>query len=571
MKRKYAIILIMTLIVSLFAGCGAAEEPAVPEGTTIDASNRDQYLNEFQISFNELEPVEGEVPDTIKNAGKSEAAPAAVYEMPDVTAYDFDVKGNGDIDAEIFLPENNEGVRKVVGYAAQRFNDKKMQNENGQTISVSVRCLESTLAEDFIKTGTYVPDGYIADNELLGYFMEANGIDVDMIAPKTVGNVIGIAVDKGAYETLKSKNESIDVKTIVQANIDGDLSIGYTNPLTSPTGLNFVVSMLATFDATNPNSMEASTDFSEFQNSVNSVSYSTDQMIKAVKSGTINSFVIDHQTYSANESLKEGFEFIPFGVRHDYPVYKMADTEEAEAEVLKAFADSFSDEDVIQYAKECHFFEMEDYVSNVDPSRYPASTLSEILSFWKENKAAGKKLVCIFACDISGSMNGKKLDSLLESMKSAAQYINEDSYVGILGFDHEVYQVLPVGKFDDKQKEYYFGAIGLLEDESGGGTATNDALIAAYRTIRAEESRSSEEIKPVIIVLSDGQTESGYGLNSVKPVLKAYPYPIYTIAYGKDADTEELQRIADINGGVFVNSTTGDIGYLLKNIFSAEF
>ena len=64
---------------------------------------------------------------------------------------------------------------------------------------------------------------------------------------------------------------------------------------------------------------------------------------------------------------------------------------------------------------------------------------------------------------------------------------------------------------------------------------------------------------------------TGYGFNSVKPVLKAYPYPIYTIAYGKDADTEELQRIADINGGVFVNSTTGDIGYLLKNIFSAEF
>ena len=570
MKRKNTIIVIALLIVSLFtAGCGIGTVDAPEQETVVTEANKDQVLNEIKISFTEVDPVEGEIPETIVKLSDSSDAP--VYEMPDVTAYEFDVAGTGAVDAEIFLPvDNSSGVREVVDYAAKRFNSENMKNSNGETMSVSIRCLESSLAEDFIKTKTYEPDGYIADNELLGYYMEANGISVDKVATKTIGNVIGIAIENDAYQSLKSKNGNIDVKTIVQANIDGDLSIGYTNPLTNPTGLNFVVSMLSTFDASNPNSMEASTDFSEFQNSVNSVSYSTDQMVKSVKAGMINSFVIDHQSFLTNDTLKNGFVFIPFGVRHDYPLYKMANTEDPEAEVLEAFAESFSSEEVKNYAKQRSFYADEDYVSNVDPSRYPASTLTEILNFWKESKAGQKRIVCMFVADFSGSMDGRKIESLMESMRNAAQYINSDSYIGVIGYDHNVYQFMPIRKFDDQHMKYYFGAIDNFEKYGGGGTATNDALIAAIRKVRYEELHSGQDIKPIIILLSDGQTQSGYSLRSVKNLIHAFSYPIYTIGYGKDADKKELQEIADINGGVFIDSTTGDVGFTLKNIFNAE-
>ena len=570
MKRKNTIIVIALLIVALFtAGCGIGTVDAPEQETVVTESNKDQVLNEIKISFTEVDPVEGEIPETIVKLSDSSDAP--VYEMPDVTAYEFDVAGTGAVDAEIFLPvDNSSGVREVVDYAAKRFNSENMKNSNGETMSVSIRCLESSLAEDFIKTKTYEPDGYIADNELLGYYMEANGISVDKVATKTIGNVIGIAIENDAYQSLKSKNGNIDVKTIVQANIDGDLSIGYTNPLTNPTGLNFVVSMLSTFDASNPNSMEASTDFSEFQNSVNSVSYSTDQMVKSVKAGMINSFVIDHQSFLTNDTLKNGFVFIPFGVRHDYPLYKMANTEDSEAEVLEAFAESFSSEEVKNYAKQRSFYADEDYVSNVDPSRYPASTLTEILNFWKESKAGQKRIVCMFVADFSGSMDGRKIESLMESMRNAAQYINSDSYIGVIGYDHNVYQFMPIRKFDDQHMKYYFGAIDNFEKYGGGGTATNDALIAAIRKVRYEELHSGQDIKPIIILLSDGQTQSGYSLRSVKNLIHAFSYPIYTIGYGKDADKKELQEIADINGGVFIDSTTGDVGFTLKNIFNAE-
>lgn len=570
MKRKNTIIVIALLIVALFtAACGTGTVDAPEQEIVVTESNKDQVLNEIKISFTEVDPVEGEIPETIVKLSDSSDAP--VYEMPDISAYEFDVTGTGAVNAEIFLPvDNSSGVREVVDYAAKRFNAGNMKNSNGETMSVSIRCLESSLAEDFIKTKTYEPDGYIADNELLGYYMEANGINVEKVATKTVGNVIGIAIENDAYKSLKSKNSSIDVKTIVQANIDGDLSIGYTNPLTNPTGLNFVVSMLSTFDASNPNSMEASTDFSEFQNSVNSVSYSTDQMVKSVKAGMINSFVIDHQSFLTNDTLKNGFVFIPFGVRHDYPLYKMANTEDSETEVLEAFAESFSSEEVKNYAKEHSFYADEDYVSNVDPSRYPASTLTEILNFWKESKAGQKRIVCMFVADFSGSMDGRKIGSLMESMRNAAQYINSDSYIGVIGYDHNVYQFMPIRKFDDQHMKYYFGAIDNFKKYGGGGTATNDALIAAIRKVRYEELHSGQNIKPIIILLSDGQTQSGYSLSSVKNLIHAFSYPIYTIGYGKDADKKELQEIADINGGVFIDSTTGDVGFTLKNIFNAE-
>lgn len=571
MKRKHNIILIALMVVALFTvGCGTIDvpEPEIP----ITESNKDQILNEIKISFKEVDQVEGEIPENLANLSNNSGIATPVYEMPDVASYNFDVTGSGAVDAEIFLPiDNSTGIREVVDYVAKRFNEEKRKNSNGETMSVSIRCLESSLAEDFIKTKTYEPDGYIADNELLGYYMEANGINVDKIASKTVGNVIGIAIENGAYELLQSKNENnIDVKTIVQANIDGDLSIGYTNPLTNPTGLNFVVSMLSTFDESNPSSMEASTDFSEFQNSVNNVSYSTDQMIKSVKAGMINSFVIDHQSFLTNDALKNNFVFIPFGVRHDYPLFKMENTEDSKVEVLEAFAESFSSEEVQKYAKEHSFYVDEDYVSNVDPSRYPASTLTEILNFWKESKAGQKRIVCMFVADFSGSMEGRKLESLVDSMRNAAQYINKDSYIGVIGYDHQVYQFMQIKQFDDQHMKYYFGAINNLEKYGGGGTATNDALIAAIRKIRYEELHSEQDIKPIIILLSDGQTQSGYSLKSVKNLIHAFSYPVYTIGYGKDADKKELQEIADINGGIFVDSTTGDVGFTLKNIFNAE-
>lgn len=560
-KKVLVIVLILSMILSLTA-CGVDYSKM-----EITDENKVSLINEIDITIHKMDLVKGEIPP---KEAESEEQVQFNYELPDISNYEPDVKGDGEIDAEIFLPlENNgSGIRELVNYVSENFNNSKIKNSAGQTMSVTIRSLESSLAEDFIKYGSYMPNGYIATNELYGLLMQSNGINVKKISPKLVGNTMGIAIEKEKYDELMQKYGKVSIDTIVTANIDGNLSIGYTNPTNNPTGLNFVVSMLAYFDESNPYSFEATTDFSNFQNTVSSVSFSTEQMIKAVESGVINAFVIEHQAYENDTTIESEFVFMPFGVRHDYPLYALDYTTEEDEEVLREFAEYFQSESIQSYANNLKFNQDADYVSNVSSEKYPVGMITEILRFWKESKAAGKQIVALFVSDISGSMRGEKIETLKNSLKNAMQYVSEDAKVGMMSFDDFVNCNLPIDKFTKTQQEYFVGAIDSLR--AGGGTATNNALLMAIKLLNEEMKNSSEEIKPIIILLADGGTNSGYRLNNVYNLIAAFDIPIYTIGYGNDADIEELKRIANINGGTFINASTDDVGYAIKTLFNAE-
>ena len=76
------------------------------------------------------------------------------------------------------------------------------------------------------------------------------------------------------------------------------------------------------------------------------------------------------------------------------------------------------------------------------------------------------------------------------------------------------------------------------------------------------------EIKPIIILLSDGETSGGYSFSSVKELIDFYDYPIYTIGY--EANVRELEKIASLNNGAFIDASSDDISYILKTLFDAE-
>lgn len=559
-KKVFAILLALAMAFTLVA----CEEGVPYADTQITQENRVSLIEDLKINLWETNLVKGEIPAREEEMEEEYFS----YELPDINNYEIDVKGDGEIDVEIFLPLENNGssIRELVSYVAQNFNSEKTKNSDDKTMSVTIRSMDSSLAEDFVQFGAYMPKGYIASNELYGLLMQANGINVRKVASKLVGNTMGIAIEKETYDKLVFQYGNVSIATIVTANMDGNLSIGYTNPTNNPTGLNFVVSMLAHFDENNPYSIEATTDFSNFQNTVSSVAYSTEQMVKAVDRGTINAFVIEHQAYKNDEIIENNFVFMPFGVRHDYPLYSLGNTTEAENEVLESFAKYFQSESVQKYADTLNFNQDSSYVSTVDAAKYPLGMVTEILSFWKENKASGKQIVAIFVADISGSMNGKKLDALKESLKNAMQYVSEDAMVGLMSFEDRVYYNLPVGKFETEQQEYFVGAVDSLK--AGGGTATNNAILMALKVMDEEAKNSSAEIQPIIILLSDGYTCRGYSLSKVKPLIEAFDVPIYTIGY--EADVKELEKIANINGGVFINASTDDVGYAIKTLFNAE-
>ena len=148
-------------------------------------------------------------------------------------------------------------------------------------------------------------------------------------------------------------------------------------------------------------------------------------MLRAVENGQINAFVIEHQAYEINDTITSEFVFMPFGVRHDYPLYEMAYTTAEEEEVLIEFSKYFQSEKFQEYAGSLHFNEDNAYISTVSAEKYPASMITEILKFWKEEKTSGKQIVAIFVSDISGSMVGRKIEALKESLKNSMQYVSD--------------------------------------------------------------------------------------------------------------------------------------------------
>ena len=560
MNRKFIALFMALCMVFMLTACGE-----ITEQEPITAENAAEKLASFRIDVEYPNLIKGEVPEFIPDVSTDEGLGDFMYEMPSIENYPLSVKGEGDVNVEIFVPQEEKmsGLQEFIAFAAGEFNIRNNTLESGERVSVSVRSLEAKLAEDYILTGAYRPEAYIAANELYGLLLEENGIQVSMITDKTVGNTMGIVFSREKYDELSAKYGEMNIAKVVEANMNGDVAVGYTNPTNNATGLNFVISMLSYFDANNPMSMEATTDFSNFQNAVPVVSYSTSQMITAVLNGSIDAFVLERQAYEGDTELTSSFVFMPFGVRHDNPLYAIGELSAEEMETLKLFADFIKDAEIQQQGTELGFNRDDSYVSTV--TQYSGGMISTVLEFWQTEKASGKQIVAVFIADKSGSMDGRKMEALKGSLKTAMQFVGEECKVGLISYETDVYVDLPIGEFNQEQQEYFVGAVDNLD--ANGGTSTNDAILIAIRLIEAERE-SNAEIKPIIILLSDGQTGSGYSLSSMKSLIDFYDIPIYTIGY--EANVAELERIAAINDGAFIDASSDDISYILKTLFDAE-
>ena len=164
---------------------------------------------------------------------------------------------------------------------AEKFNREDMQ-VNGQDVSVRIRNVTSGLAMEYIATGKYVPDGFSPSNAFWGKMLEADDVRVQTVAERLVGNVPILMFQNDTYDELMKKYGALNLKTVVEATANGEITMGYTNPYASSTGLNFLISTLQTYSPSDPLSDEAVAGFQTFQANVPFVAYNTPQMKTAV-------------------------------------------------------------------------------------------------------------------------------------------------------------------------------------------------------------------------------------------------------------------------------------------------
>ena len=512
-------------------------------GGGISGTKQDMTLDEMynELDVEQATPVKGTVTlDT----------PDLYDELPEIDKYPLSVEGSGDVDIEIFTSGEKAGKDNDSWLidVASSFNSSDVKTSDGKTVSISVRSVPSGTAADYIISGKYLPDLYTPSNTLFGEYAISNNGSLELYADRLVGNTAGILVKKDSGYTTADE--------VIKAVQDNKITMGYTNPQTSATGLNLLLTLLRGGDD----------NFTKFNANIPYVAYTTQQMRDSASNGTLDAMLSEYQAYINDNNLTSMYDFIAFGVRHDNPVYicNKSGKTAAELEGVKLVVDYCKSDEMQKIAAQKGFNANDDYTS---AEEFSGAQVTQGLKTYKKTKDNGKDIIAVFVADCSGSMDGDPMNQLKNSLTNGAQYINDNNYVGLVSYSNSVTIEVPIAQFDLNQRSYFQGAVNNLI--ASGGTASYDAVVVAVKMI-TEAKAQHPDAKCMLFLLSDGYANNGYSMDEITSALRTSGIPVYTIGYGDDADTVELARLSGINEAASINADSDDIIYKIKSLFNSQ-
>jgi len=182
----------------------------------------------------------------------------------------------------------------------------------------------------------------------------------------------------------------------------------------------------------------------------------------------------------------------------------------------------------------------------------PGTARSDLEIIWMTEDSG---LVYQIVIDYSGSM-GYEVGKM-ENAKTAAKLLVDlaeidKTMIGVIKFDDEVNVVSPLTSINSEATK---NAIKNQIDTiySDGSTAMGDAAQKALNDLLA--LGTTDDTK-VVFLLTDGMSNTGIDPLSVIPGYQSAQIPLFTFAYGSDADQTTLKDIAEATGGQFYFSPT---------------
>ncbi len=572
MKNKAAIIAacavicvigaILGIVLSVTGNDGA--EPGNP-----DAGNSGTAEISEERAVEILKKAAGRVDVTQNHAEKgivSYDSVSSKEELPDIdSSYPLVVNPvNKDIVAEIFCsPEKaGTGTDGWLRELAESFNDSNKQI-NGRSAGIAVRSVSSGTQIDYIESGVYVPEAFTPSASMWADMLKFSGTDIETVSERMVGNVAGVLIDKQTYKILEGEYGTVDIQTIITATEEGKITAGYTNPFSSTSGLNFLASTLYSYDSKDPLSADAVAGFNKFQNNVPFVAYNTLQMRDAASNNTFTSFILEYQGYYNNLDLRNNYEFLPYGIRHDNPLYAIKGISDEKMELVREFSAYCSTDEAKKRSTEYGFNQLDSYRDSIPAT--DGLTWTQMQKVWKKNKNTARPIAAVFVLDTSGSMSGEPMNALKSSLQNSIRYINATNYVGVVSYSSDVNVDLPIGLFDINQQSYFQGAVDQLH--ASGSTSTYSA-VAQAAVMLDEFMKTTPNVQPMIFLLSDGEQNEGASLSTITPAVRRLKVPIYTIGY--NADLEELKKVSALNEAASIDADSDDVVYQLRNLFNAN-
>lgn len=536
-------VLVIIAMIAVIIGIVGRRVSSIVGSDGDESSEKTMTLDELyaDIDVSEAVPVKGTVTLDI---------PDLYDELPDIEKYPLAVEGKGDIDIEIFTSgekagkDNDSWLIDVAG----KFNSSDARTADGKSVSMSVRSVPSGTAADYIISGRYLPDLYTPSNTLFGEYAISNNGDLELYTDRLVGNTAGILVKKDSGYT--------SAEDVIKAVQDNKITMGYTNPQTSATGLNLLLTLLKDGDE----------NFTKFNSNIPYVAYTTQQMRDSASNGSLDAMLSEYQAYINDNNLTSIYDFIAFGVRHDNPVYicNKSGKTDAELEAVKLVVDYCKSDEMQKIAAQKGFNANDDYSS---PDEFSGAQVTQGLKTYKKTKDNGKDIIAVFVADCSGSMDGDPMNQLKNSLTNGAQYINDNNYVGLVSYSSSVTIEVPIAQFDLNQRSYFQGAVNNLM--ASGGTASYDAVVTGMKMIM-DAKKDHPDAKCMLFLLSDGYANIGYSMDEITAALRTSSIPVYTIGYGDAADTKELAKLSGINEAASINADSDDIIYKIKSLFNSQ-
>ena len=475
--------------------------------------------------------------------------------------------GPGRIVAEVFASteKSGSGTDGWMVEAAEAFNRSGATLADGSVAQVAIREIPSGTGYEYVAAGGPIPAGFSPSNELWIEMARVHS-PMSLVTDVTVPNVAGIVMKVETADQLREQRGALDAAVLLEAVIAGELVMGYTNPFASSTGLNFLLTVLDSFadgDESRLVAPDVASVFETFQEQVPFVAFTTLQMRESVEkdNGSLDAFVMEWQTYVNTESLRTGYEFIPFGVRHDSPLYAFDSATPQEHEVLELFAD-FIDSDELRRTAEQYGFAPPDYASEVAVP--PGQTLIEAQRLWKDKKDAGRPVYAVFVTDISGSMAGSRIVAVQQALESARAFINPKASIGMVEFGDVARRRLELAPFDLNQQARFAAA---AEDmDPVGGTAMYDGVMLGLSML-ADQRATDPNGKYMLVVLTDGETNEGLELDQVDEIIEGLRIPVFTVGF--EADLEQLGQLASLVEAASINASEDDVEFKLSSLFNA--
>ena len=173
----------------------------------------------------------------------------------------------------------------------------------------------------------------------------------------------------------------------------------------------------------------------------------------------------------------------------------------------------------------------------------------------QEEKRVNADLICII--DVSGSMEGEKIEQVRESLKILIDMMEQKDRIALVLFSESAELLYDLNYLDEKNKSKVKDLIEKIE--AGGGTNIASGLEIAVEILKKEkkkENTDEEGRSSSIILLSDGcdnyldDIQIGEKLKSLTKGEGLY-FTLNTFGYGYDHDTKIMNRLANLRDGSF--------------------